>query len=81
MTRSAGACFASFICALTVCATAGAAAKPQGSAPGDFGPPQGEPIHAQLTSPPFVPPPIHRTHPAKVIVDLEVRELQKEISE
>jgi len=49
--------------------------------PGDFGPPQGEPIHAVLTSPPFVPPPIHRSHPAKVIVDLEVVEKQMPISE
>lgn len=48
---------------------------------GDFGPPQGEPIHAVLTSPPLVPPPTHRDHPAKVIVELEVREVEKEISE
>jgi len=59
---------------------AGAAAKPA-AYPGDFGPPQGEPIHATLTSPPNVPPPIHRNHPAKVIVELEVREVEKEISE
>ncbi len=39
------------------------------------------PIHAVLTSPPNVPPPTHRTAPAKVIVDLEVRELEGEISE
>ena len=52
-----------------------------GSAAGDFGSPQGEPIKAVLTSPPFVPPPTHRTAPAKVIVDLEVREVEKEISE
>ena len=30
---------------------------------------------------PNVPPPTHRNHPAKVIVELEVRELDKEISE
>jgi nitrite reductase (NO-forming) len=47
----------------------------------DLGPPIGPPIHAVLTSPPNVPPPIHRNHPAKVIVELEVRELDKEISE
>ncbi|MDE2298812.1 MAG: nitrite reductase, copper-containing, partial [Burkholderiales bacterium] len=41
---------------------------------GDFGPPQGAPIHAVLTSPPNVPPPTHRTVPAKVIVELEVVE-------
>lgn len=52
-----------------------------GSDKGDFGPPQGEPVHAQLTSPPQVPPPTNRKAPAKVIVELEVRELEKEISE
>jgi nitrite reductase (NO-forming) len=52
-----------------------------GSASGDFGPPQGEPIQAVLTSAPFVPPPIDRDYPAKVIVDMEVRELDMEISE
>ncbi len=52
-----------------------------GSLRGDLGPPQGEPIIAVLTSPPNVPPPIHRDHPAKVIVNLEVRELQKQLAE
>ena len=52
-----------------------------GSAAGDLGPPQGEPIHAILTSPPLVPPAITRKTPAKVIVDLEVREVVKEIAE
>jgi nitrite reductase (NO-forming) len=52
-----------------------------GSAAGDFGPPQGEPIQAVLTSAPNVPPPIDRDYPAKVIVDMEVRELDLEISE
>lgn len=51
------------------------------SVKGDFGPPQGEPIKAVLTSPPMVPPPTGRKVPAKVIVELEVRELEKEISE
>jgi len=41
----------------------------------------GPPIHAVLTSPPNVPPPTMRDHPAHVIVDLEVREVEKEISE
>ena len=50
-------------------------------AAGDLGPPQGEPIKALLTSPPNVPPPIHRNYPAKVIVELEVRELEKPIAE
>ncbi|MEO6925080.1 MAG: copper-containing nitrite reductase [Rhodanobacter sp.] len=48
---------------------------------GDLGPPQGEPIHAVLTSPPHVPPPIHRNYPAKVIVELEVVEKEMQISE
>lgn len=59
-------------------ATASAAG---GSQHGDFGPPQGEPVHAALTSPPQVPPPIHRDKPAKVIVDLEVIEKEMPISE
>ena len=48
---------------------------------GDFGPPQGEPIHAVLTSPPHVPPPLKRNYPAKVIVELEVIEKEMPISE
>jgi len=52
-----------------------------GSRRGDFGPPQGEAIHAVLTSPPQVPPATNRKVPAKVIVDLEVKEVEKEISE
>jgi nitrite reductase (NO-forming) len=52
-----------------------------GSAAGDFGPPQGDPIMAVITSAPNVPPPIDRDYPAKVIVDMEVRELDMEISE
>ena len=39
-----------------------------GSAKGDFGPPEGEPVHAVLTSPPNVPPPTMRTKPAKVLL-------------
>ena len=52
-----------------------------GSRKGDFGPPQGEPIKAVLTSPPFVPPPTNRNHPAKVVVDLEVTEVDLPIAE
>jgi nitrite reductase (NO-forming) len=48
---------------------------------GDFGPPQGESIHAVLTSPPEVPPPVARDYPAKVIVELEVLEKEMPISE
>jgi nitrite reductase (NO-forming) len=58
-----------------------ASSDTSGSAKGDFGPPQGEPIKAVLTSPPMVPTPTGRKTPAKVIVELEVRELEKEISE
>jgi nitrite reductase (NO-forming) len=61
--------------------TATAPADTGGSAAGDFGPPQGEPIHAVLTSAPEVPPPVNRDYPAKVIVDMEVREQDMEISE
>ena len=49
----------------------GVAADTGGSRQGDFGPPQGEPIEAVLTSPPHVPPPTGRSAPAKVIVNLE----------
>ncbi|MBW8757762.1 MAG: nitrite reductase, copper-containing [Burkholderiales bacterium] len=56
-----------------------AANAPAGT--GDFGPPRGEPIHAVLTSPPLVPPPIHRNYPAHVIVELEVVEKTMQISE
>ncbi len=52
-----------------------------GSAAGDFGPPQGDPVQAVLTSAPNVPPPVNRDYPVKVIVDMEVRELDMEISE
>lgn len=52
-----------------------------GSLKGDFGPPQGEPIKAVLTSPPQVPPATGRDYPAKVRVDLEVREIDMPIAE
>ncbi|MGH8864580.1 MAG: copper-containing nitrite reductase, partial [Burkholderiales bacterium] len=52
-----------------------------GSAKGDFGPPQGEPVKAILTSPPNVPPPTGRNQPATVIVELEVIEKEMPISE
>ena len=52
-----------------------------GSRKGDFGPPQGEPIRAVLTSPPQVPPAVNRSAPAKVIVELEVIEKEMPISE
>lgn len=62
-------------------ATLRPAATTGGSAKGDFGPPQGEPINAILTRPPLVPPATGRKAPAKVIVELEVREIELEISE
>jgi len=37
--------------------------------------------YAKLTQAPYVPPPISRKHSTKVIVDLEVRELIKELAE
>jgi nitrite reductase (NO-forming) len=52
-----------------------------GSRKGDFGPPQGEAINAVLTSPPNVPPPTNRNYPAKVIVELEVTEVDMPIAE
>jgi nitrite reductase (NO-forming) len=52
-----------------------------GSRQGDFGPPRGEPIKAVLTSPPDVPPATNRNHPAKVVVELEVTEVDMEIAE
>jgi nitrite reductase (NO-forming) len=58
-----------------------AASDTGGSKKGDFGPPQGEPIKAVLTSPPNVPPPTGRSAPAKVIVELEVIEKELPIAE
>ncbi|RMH90926.1 nitrite reductase, copper-containing [Lysobacter pythonis] len=52
-----------------------------GSAAGDFGPPQGEPVKAVLTSPPLVPPATGRSAPAKVVVEMDVVEKEMEISE
>ena len=49
--------------------------------PGDFGPPQGPAVRAELTSPPYVPPPTGRKAPARVIVELEVVEKEMPISE
>ena len=83
--RAIGAIILAALVGLAGCGRPDAGDKPGGdtggSARGDFGPPQGEPIKAVLTSPPHVPPPLNRKHPAKVIVDLEVRELDMEISE
>jgi len=43
--------------------------------------PQGETIRAVLSSPPHVPPPIQRSAPARLIVDLEVIEKEMRISD
>jgi len=51
------------------------------TAPRDLGPPQGEPIIHEMVPPPFVPQPITRKTPAKVVIELEVRELVMPISE
>ncbi|NDK37425.1 nitrite reductase, copper-containing [Pseudoxanthomonas gei] len=62
-------------------ATTTASTDSGGSRKGDFGPPQGKPVDAILTSPPHVPPATGRTAPAKVIVTLDVIEKEMEISE
>jgi nitrite reductase (NO-forming) len=41
---------------------------------------QGE-EHAKLTSAPYVPPPVNREHPTKVIVDLETKEVTKRLAD
>ncbi|MFO0667248.1 MAG: copper-containing nitrite reductase [Polyangiaceae bacterium] len=46
-----------------------------------MGPIQGEPIKAIITSAPAVPPPTNRHAPAKVIVELEVKEVVKQIAD
>ena len=61
--------------------TNAAASSTGGSLKGDFGPPQGQPVDAILTSPPHVPPATGRTAPAKVIVKLDVIEKEMAISE
>jgi nitrite reductase (NO-forming) len=62
-------------------AAGGSRSDTGGSSKGDFGPPQGEPIKAILTDPPFVPPATGRKVPAKVIVELTVVEKVMPISE
>ena len=56
------ACLAAGLAACLAAPLIANATAPQSA--GDLGPPRGEPIHAVLTSPPLVPPPIHRSHPA-----------------
>lgn len=75
--------FSSAIIAIGLLSAYGASAATPATAKsvGDFGPPQGAPIRAVLTSPPHVPPPTNRKFPAKVIVELEVMEKEMPISE
>ena len=81
--RGFSACLTSGALCLSMLLTmsAHAADNKNSKSTGDFGPPQGPAIHAVLTSPPFVPPPIKRKYPAKVIVELEVVEKEMAISE
>ena len=72
---------AALSCAAALCIAGAAWAAPAKPIPADATAPAGTPIHAVLTAPPNVPPPTHRSHPAKVIVELEIREVEKEISE
>ena len=75
------AAVAVIVCFAAVVDDAMAASTVNAKAAGDFGPPQGKPIRAVLTSPPNVPPPTGRNYPAKVIVELEVIEKDMPISE
>ncbi len=47
----------------------------------ELGEPVGDPIKAELTAAPAVPPPVNRDVVKKVIVELEVQEVEKAISE
>jgi nitrite reductase (NO-forming) len=47
----------------------------------DLGPPKGEPIKATITHAPAVPPPVNRKAPAKVIVEMEIKEVVLPIAE
>jgi nitrite reductase (NO-forming) len=79
--------------AVSVVFTLGAAASASATAPalqpgdtggspaGDLGPPVGDAIKAELTSAPAVPPPTKRDKPARVVVELEVREVVLPISD
>src|SRR5450755_1088843 len=67
-----GACLACSLVAAGAAFAAAARSPTPAKDAGDFGPPQGAPIHAVLTSPPNVPPPTNRKVPAKVIVEVGV---------
>src|SRR5688572_5270574 len=59
--------------------TAGVAAMRHAPAPTDA--PSGAPLRAELTQAPAVPPPVARDHVAKVVVELEVKEVELPISD
>lgn len=71
-----------------VVSTAGVACSAQqpegaaaGSRPAVARPPEGAPIQAELTQAPLVPAPITRRAPAKLVVELEVKEVTLPISD
>ena len=68
--RAAGLAAAALLAFPTLARNASAAAEPVGP-----------PVHAVLTSPPNVPPPTGRSHPAKVIVELEIREVETDLNQ
>jgi nitrite reductase (NO-forming) len=78
-------CLATIVASLCVAGSFSSVAAPSTAAtlaqPGSTTNAPEEIIHAQLTSPPHVPPPITRKHAAKVIVELEVVEKEMPISE
>ncbi|MDE1898568.1 MAG: nitrite reductase, copper-containing [Xanthomonadaceae bacterium] len=68
-------------CSLLLNVVVGTADAAPAADPADLGPPRGAPIEETLVAPPNVPPPIHRSYPARVIVRLETREVVKEIAD
>lgn len=74
--------------ALIACAPAPTPTAPAAKAPGPLTAteaaklePVGDPIDLEITSAPRVPPPITRDTPAKLVINLEVKEVTKSISE
>src|SRR5688572_9318636 len=67
--------------AIAACERSVPSTKPEGvTEPDVTSTPSGEPIIAQLTNPPSVSHPIFRDKPARVRVELEVKEIEKEIA-
>ncbi len=73
--------FALIVAGLFAGCSGSSAAPTRATGPVDLGPPQGPPVNAVLTHAPQVPPPTGRTAPAKVVVQLEVREIVMPIAE